>query len=151
MKASLLTAILLSMCVPCWAQENKAPIETTHWQIAFPLTSSSKNAAPKTATAQQIIPDGTVVSVSLNAAIRSDEFRAGQQVALTVNEPVIVNGFTMIKSGTQAMAHVEQVDKAGAWARGGKIAWVIDDVLAINGARVPLRFSDKVMEDNSTA
>jgi hypothetical protein len=59
------------------------------------------------------IPDNTVMDVTLNTALASDTSRVEQTVNGTVASPVIVEGVTVIPSGSAISGYVTHVDGSG--------------------------------------
>ncbi len=57
-----------------------------------------------------IIPDNTVLDVTLGTALASDTSRVEQRVAGTLASPVVVDGTTAIPSGATLTGHVTHVD-----------------------------------------
>lgn len=108
--------------------------------IVFSLSVSALPKAANTIT----IPHGTLVDVELTAAVTSEQYLDGSIIGFTVVQPVKVNGVTVIERGAPAKARVTKVTKAGRWGKGGNIAWVMQDVMAVDGSRVRLKFSEKL-------
>jgi hypothetical protein len=59
------------------------------------------------------IPDNTVMDVTLNTPLASDTSRVEQSVNATLASPVIVDGATVIPSGSALSGHVTHVDESG--------------------------------------
>jgi preprotein translocase subunit YajC len=56
------------------------------------------------------IPDNTVLDVTLTTALASDTSRVEQRVSGTVASPVVIDGTTVIPSGSGLSGHVTHVD-----------------------------------------
>jgi hypothetical protein len=87
------------------------------------------------------VPDGTPVEVQLSATVSSEDVEEGSIVDFTVVQPVKVSDYVVIERGAPAKARIEQVKKARHWGRAGKIAWAMQDAVASDGTRIPLRFT----------
>jgi hypothetical protein len=76
---------------------------------AAPVERRASEAIVRTFT----IPDNTVMDVTLNTPLASDSSRVEQRVNATVASPVIVDGDTVIPSGSALSGHVTHVDESG--------------------------------------
>jgi hypothetical protein len=59
------------------------------------------------------VPDNTVLDVTLNTALASDTSRVEQRVNGTLASPVIVDGVTVIPTGSAVSGHVTNVKESG--------------------------------------
>ncbi len=59
------------------------------------------------------IPDNTVLDVTLNTALASDTSRVEQPVNATLASPVVIDGVTVIPSGSALSGHVTNVKESG--------------------------------------
>src|SRR5579885_332296 len=99
-------------------------------------------AAPAAAAPIEVrVPDGTPIEVELKANVSSEAVEEGTIVDLTVVQPVVINGHTVIDRGAPARARIVEVKKAAHWGRAGKLTWAMQDVTAVDGQRLPARFS----------
>lgn len=87
------------------------------------------------------IPDGTPLEVEATYTVSSAEVEEGSAVSFTVVHPVIINGVTVIARSARATARVTKAKKGGSWGRAGTLAWMMQDVIAVDGTKVPLEFS----------
>jgi hypothetical protein len=94
------------------------------------------------------IADGTQLEVELASNVSSNTAKEGDIVDFTVVSPVIVNGLTIIEKGAPAKARIAVVKKAGYWGKAGRVGWAMQDVLAADGTRVPLRMESKLTGDS---
>lgn len=113
---------------------------------ARPNTAASSGAP--SATVEVSVPDGTPVEIELSRTASGQELRVGDIVDFTVVQPVQVNGVTVIERGASARARVTEAKRAGRWGRAGKLEWAMQDVLAANGVRVPMRFSQRAVGES---
>jgi hypothetical protein len=95
-----------------------------------------------------IIPDGTPLEVEATYTVSSAEVEEGAAVSFTVVHPVIINGVTVIARGARATARVTKAKKGGSWGRAGTLAWMMQDVIAIDGSKIPLEFSKSTRGDS---
>lgn len=94
------------------------------------------------------IPDGTPLEVEATYTVSSAEVEEGSAVSFTVIHPVIINGGTVIARGARATARVTKAKKGGSWGRAGTLAWMMQDVIAVDGTKVPLEFSKSTRGDS---
>ena len=81
-----------------------------------PATSEPAAKAPEPAAPivrNITVPDNTVLDVTLNTALASDASRVEQRVNGTVSSPVVVDGITVIPSGSALSGHVTNVKESG--------------------------------------
>ena len=109
---------------------------------ATPPVTPTPEAAPPTARIQ--IPTGTVIQLEPAAPISSADANEGDKIKFLVSRRVLVNGVTVIERGAEASARVVKSRPAGSWGRGGLLGWVVEDVLAIDGSRVPIKLTDRL-------
>ena len=94
------------------------------------------------------IPDGTPLEVEATYTVSSAEVEEGSAVSFTVVHPVVINGATVIARGARATARVTKAKKGGSWGRAGTLAWMMQDVIAVDGSKVPLEFSKSTRGDS---
>lgn len=81
--------------------------------------------------AQQQIPAGTSISISLNESVSSKEARTGQKLDGIVASGVVVNGKTLVRKGAKANLSVASVRMAGPMAAPAMI-WLQIDSIEVN-------------------
>jgi hypothetical protein len=94
------------------------------------------------------IPDGTPLEVEATYTVSSADVEEGSAVSFNVVHPVVINGVTVIARGARATARVTKAKKGGSWGRAGTLAWAMQDVIAVDGSRVPLEFSKRTRGDS---
>jgi hypothetical protein len=97
------------------------------------------------------IPDGTVLEVETAYAVSSQDVKAGDAISFRVVNPLVVDGATVIRQGATATGRVVRAKRGGHFGRAGRLAWSMQDVTAADGARLPLRFSGRVVGDSKGA
>jgi len=102
--------------------------------------------APQTARIQ--IPAGTVLEIEIASPVSSAKVSEGDHIMFLVSRRVLVKGITVIDRGAAARARVVKVRPAAAWGRGGLLGWVMEDVVAVDGTRVPIKLSDHLAGKN---
>ena len=66
-------------------------------------------------------------------------------MSFTVVHPVEINGITVIARGTRATARVTKAKKGGSWGRAGTLAWMMQDVIAVDGSKSPTRIQQSTL------
>jgi len=94
------------------------------------------------------IPDGTPLEVESAFTVSSGEVEEGSAVSFTVVHPVKIDGATVIAAGARATARVTKAKKGGSWGRAGTLAWEMRDVVAVDGSKVPLEFTNRKKGDS---
>jgi hypothetical protein len=105
-------------------------------------------AAVPTFSGRLTIPDGTPLEIEAAYTISSGDVEEGTPVSFNVVQPVKINGVTVIARGARATARVTKAKKGGSWGRAGQIAWMMQDVVAVDGSKVPLQFSKSAKGDS---
>ena len=77
--------------------------------------------APVAARAQGTIPAGTAINVTLDQSVSSKDAKAGQSVAGTVSQNVVVGGKTVIPKGAKATLSVAAVQASGRLSTPAKL------------------------------
>ncbi|HEV7857848.1 MAG TPA: hypothetical protein VGO91_04295 [Pyrinomonadaceae bacterium] len=113
-------------------------------QPAGPSVSSNSDAGG----VEVKVADGTQLEVELASNVSSNTAKEGDIVDFTVVSPVVVNGLTIIEKGAPAKARIAAVKKAGYWGKAGRVGWAMQDVLAADGTRIPLRMESKLTGDS---
>lgn len=94
------------------------------------------------------VPDGTEMEIELKNNASGQELKVGDIVDFTIVRPVLVNGVTIIDKGASARARITTAKKAGHWGKAGKLEWAMQDVQAIDGNRIPARFTKREVGDS---
>jgi hypothetical protein len=94
------------------------------------------------------VPDGTEVEIQLKNNASGQELKVGDIVDFMVVRPVVVNGVTIFEKEASARARITTAKKNGRWGHAGKLEWAMQDILATDGARVPARFTQRLVGDS---
>ena len=111
----------------------------------------SPQPTPTTRRVAVSVPAGTTVELETAYTINSQLTRKGDAVSFRVVNPVIVGGQVVIEKGAVATALVTKAERGGHWGRAGRIAWMMKEVTAADGSRVPLQFSGRTVGDSKGA
>ena len=94
------------------------------------------------------VTDGTEVEIQLTNNASGEELKVGDIVDFVVVKPVVVNGVTIFEKDAAARARITTAKRAGHWGKAGKLEWAMQDVLAVDGNRVPARFTQRKIGDS---
>lgn len=94
------------------------------------------------------VPDGTELEVQLKNTLSGQQAKAGDIVDFTVSRDVKINGVTIIERDASARAKLTMAKKSGRWGRAGKLQWAMQDVQAVDGRRIPARFTKREVGDS---
>jgi hypothetical protein len=132
---------------PQWVplqQAHAAAVQPTQPVPATTTGNVLQVAAPVVGNATLRI--GTEVPLRLEEELttKGKQLRVGQRFHLTVSEPVLVNGVTVIPVGTPAEGEITDVRNKGMWGKSGHLAARIL-YLTVNGRQIHLTgtFDDK--------
>jgi hypothetical protein len=110
--------------------------------------SSNGAPSPAAATAEVKVPDGTEVEIELKNNASGEQLKVGDVVDFSVTRPVVVGGVMIFDKGASARARITTAKRAGHWGKAGKLEWAMQDVQAVDGARVPARFTQRATGDS---
>jgi hypothetical protein len=84
------------------------------------------------------IPAGTRIEVEVAYTVNSLDMKPGERISFRVLIPIVIEGVTVIEKGALVTAQVTQAKRGGHWGKAGKLAWSMEDVMAVDNTRVPL-------------
>lgn len=96
------------------------------------------------------IPQGTAVLVETLYPISSAEFKVNNTIAFSVVRSVVVDDAVVIPRGTIARARIVHVKKAGVWGRGGALTFQMEQIVAMDGTRIPVLLTAAAEGGNRT-
>jgi hypothetical protein len=94
------------------------------------------------------VPDGTQVEIQLKNNASGEELKMGDLVDFMVVNPVLINGVTVFEKDAGGRARITTAKRAGHWGKAGKLEWAMQDLLAIDGNRIPARFTQRQIGDS---
>jgi hypothetical protein len=132
----LLTIVFL--CTGLAAQSARVP-ESAAKPIQ-PSDSATAISAPAQPQPRELkLPAGTPVDIEATYTVSSIDFRPGDYLSFRVLVPVMIDGVTLIDRGSLVTGRVVEAKRGGHWGKAGRLSWTIQDVVAIDGTRVPLQ------------
>lgn len=134
---TLLTALLTIVLqqIPALAQ-SPAPADSAGIRVQVSEVDRSNRA--ESAAPEFVIPAGTPLEIEAADTVNSRDMRKGDFLSFRVLVPVKVDGTTVIESDSLVTARVLKAKRGGHWGKAGKLAWAMQDVVAVDLTRVPL-------------
>jgi len=95
-----------------------------------------------------VVPAGTPINVRLQSSISSGTAQAGESFDATVDEPIVVDGKTVVPRGAEATGRVVSANPGGRLHKPGYLQVTLASVM-INGKRVPVQTSSISVQGSS--
>ena len=137
LKSFLVLVILLLFGSGVFAQ-----LPETQGTAANPIQQSQPlvtfSATPQPSFRELKIPAGTPIDIETVYAISSLDARVGDLVSFRVLVPVKVDEVIVIGDGALVTGRIVKTKRAGHWGKAGKLAWTMQDVVAVDLTRVSL-------------
>jgi hypothetical protein len=96
------------------------------------------SAMPQPAFRELKIPAGTRLDIESTYTVSSLDARLGDLLSFRVLVPVKVDEVTVIDQNALVTGRVVKAKRAGHWGKAGKLAWTMQDVIAVDLTRVLL-------------
>ena len=103
-------------------------------------------ADPPQVPVELVIPVGTQLDIEARYTVSSLDVHAGELISFRVLVPIKVDGVIVVDKGALVTARVVGAKRGGHWGKAGRLTWAMQDVLAVDGSRVPLRFGSGTPE-----
>lgn len=120
--------------------------------VIMAMVQGPNETTPASATlgpeVQVKVPDGIEIEIQLRNTLSGQEAKVGDVVDFTIVRPVRIDGITIFERDASARARVTTAKKAGRWGKAGKLEWAMQDVQAIDGNRIPARFTKRELGDS---
>lgn len=132
----LLLAVLLSQAI---SVAQTSVVEAG----AAKIIQQSQSAVDISSTALPAIREaklaaGTLIEVEVAYTANSIDMKPGERISFRVLVPIIVDGVTVIERDALVTARVTQAKRGGHWGKAGRLAWSMEDVIAVDNSRVTL-------------
>jgi len=86
-----------------------------------------------------LLADGTPIHLVLMDDLQGKELRLKQTVHFKVREDLVVGSKLIVKTGTEAIGHIESISKSGLLGKSGRLVLQFDYVATVSGGRLLLR------------
>ena len=113
-----------------------------------PSGERARAAANSSTQMPVIIPAGTPLTVAIDEDLSSASVNQGQQVAFHLPADYSEFGHVLIAQGTAVRGTVAHVARRSAGGNPGAVTVTVTSVRAIDGTRIPLRGTTKVVGKN---
>ena len=133
--SGLLTIVFL--CSGLAAQSARAPESAT--KPIQPSDSAAAISTPAQPPRELKLPAGASLDIEATYTVSSIDFRPGDYLSFRVLVPVMIDGITLIDKGSLVTGRVVEAKRGGHWGKAGRLSWTIQDVVAVDGTRVPLQ------------
>jgi hypothetical protein len=96
-------------------------------------------ATPDNKAGTIFLTDGTPIHLVLMDDLQGKQLQIKQTVHFKVREDLVVDSKMIVKTGTEAIGHVESESKSGLFGKSGKLVLQFDYVESVAGTKIPLR------------
>jgi len=135
-KSIFATIIGLLFCSVLFAQST--PTADTAANNVQPSPAAAADSSVERAFTDVKIPAGTPIDIQITDIISSMDTKAGDLISFRVLVPVKVNDTIVIGNNALVTARIVKAKRAGHWGKAGKLAWTMQDVVAVDLTRVSL-------------
>ena len=84
------------------------------------------------------VPAGTPVDIEATYSVSSRDMRPGDLLSFRVLVPIKIDGLIVIDASSLVTGRVVKAKRGGHWGKAGKLAWTMQDVVAVDLTRVSL-------------
>ena len=116
-------------------------------EIDKPTHTGRDGNVEQTRLEQVVVPAGTQLDVEARYTVSSLDVHTGDLISFRVLVPIKIDGAIVIDKGALVTARVVEAKRGGHWGKAGRLSWTMQDVLAVDGARLPLRPADEIGSD----
>lgn len=132
----LVSTLTVLICPSLMAQSSQLPATAANPIQAEPAPVTV--LSPSLQARELKIPAGTRLDIAVTNNVNSRDTRPGDLLSFRVLVPVKVEGVTVIDTHSLVTARVSKARRGGHWGKAGKLAWTMEDVVAVDLTRVPL-------------
>ena len=86
-----------------------------------------------------LLADGKPIHLVLMDDLQGKELRLKQTVHFKVRQDLVVGSKLIVKTGTEAIGHIESISKSGLLGKSGRLVLQFDYVATVSGAKLLLR------------
>ena len=139
MRSSISVLLTIAfLCSSLAAQSARAPESAT--KPIQPSESAVVISAPAQPQPRELkLLAGTPIDIEATYTVSSIDFRPGDYLSFRVLVPVMIDAVTLIDTGSLVTGRVVEAKRGGHWGKAGRLSWIIQDVVATDGTRVPLQ------------
>lgn len=138
-RAGLSLLVVLGTSVVCCSQQSGTS----------PASSQTATAPPADQQHAVTLKEGTEVKLKFAQTVSSHAARPGQAIEFAVDEPVVVEGVTVIGKGARSIGYVVDATSAGSVGKGGTME-IRMEAIRTRGRMVKIRGEDSRGEKRAT-
>jgi hypothetical protein len=86
-----------------------------------------------------LLADGTPIHLVLMDDLQGKKLQPKQEVHFKVREDLVVDSHLVVKTGSEAIGHIESISKNGLLGKSGRLVLQFDFVSSVSGAKILLR------------
>jgi hypothetical protein len=102
--------------------------------------SASDSLAPAQPESREIkVAMGTAIEIESAYTISSLNLRPNDYLTFRVLIPIKVDGVIVIPDKALVTGRVVEAKRGGHWGKAGRLSWAMQNVIAVDGTRVPIR------------
>ncbi len=98
---------------------------------------------------QVVLRAGTSVDVEVAYTVNSKDVQVGESISFRVLIPITINGITVVQEKALVNARIVEAKRNGHWGRPGRFSWVMEDVIAADGTRIPVEAEAMAVRDKT--
>lgn len=102
---------------------------------AYVRSQSTENGKPDSV----LLTDGTPIHLVLMDDLQGQKLKVKQTVHFKVRQDLVVDSKIIVRTGSEAIGHIESISKSGLAGKSGRLVLQFDYVNAVSGAKVLLR------------
>ena len=87
------------------------------------------------------LPEGTIVAVTLDQTISSENSRSGEMFDATVSDAIVVNGKTVVPKGARAIGRIVEAESSGRLHNPGRLVLDLASI-EVGGTRYDIETND---------
>src|SRR5205807_10617502 len=95
------------------------------------------------------IPPGTPLEIEAAHTVTSLSVRPNDFLSFRVLIPIKIDGVTLIEGNALVTGRVVEAKRGGHWGKAGRLTWIMLDVVAADGTRVPLQAKKDLSSDKN--
>jgi hypothetical protein len=86
-----------------------------------------------------LLADGTPIHLVLMDDLQGKKLQVKQTVHFKVREDLVVDSKLVVRTGAEAIGHIDSISKSGLLGKSGRLVLQFDYVKAVSGSKIPLR------------
>jgi hypothetical protein len=107
--------------------------------VAIAQVSASPQEKVDDKPVEVLLVEGTPIHLMLMDDLQGKKLSVNQTVHFKVREDLLVDSKIIVKTGTEAIGHVDSISKSGLLGKSGRLVLQFDYVNAVSGAKITLR------------